>query len=265
MNLLSSLPELFNSSQSTKRTIVPKLTLFAPWVHQSISSVASLQAAALLPNPLLDHWDTICGFMASGSGATALGASSGALSSVSSFLTFPSSFSHSLAKQKIRENEEEEQKCQDACGHGIVLKKALGEAVMRFVFAENTQGGNDEARLCLKSVSPPISCDWGACESYPLFISRLQDMFPATPVSEAEAEAQGGVRQKLKVSLVFAGTDAMIGSKGRTYLEKCWATEKVGQGIIVDVKVVEGTNHDSVVDPIFGAMGDMLRDAKRGE
>lgn len=139
----------------------------------------------------------------------------------------------------------------------MAQKKALDAQVMRCLFAESTKGGNDEARLCLKSV-PRAS--WDAAESYPALVAALNRAHSA---AAQNAEADGAVsRETLKVKLVFGETDAMIGVKGRRYFEECWAEEKVGAGIEVEVAEIKGGDHDSVVDPLLGVIGEMMRDAK---
>jgi hypothetical protein len=81
-------------------------------------------------------------------------ASSGLFNSVSSFLAVHSS---QTKAEKERLREELEKKCEETCGFGLEMKDTLDKLVMQYVFAELTKGGNDEARLCLRSVP---GCSW---------------------------------------------------------------------------------------------------------
>src|SRR6202022_4083232 len=118
---------------------------------------------------------------------------------------------------------------------------------------ENAKGGNDEARLCLKSVE---GCNWDACENYPALIEKLKLFWE-------ERVQENGRRGKLRVKIVFAGEDAMIGKKGRRYFEECWMEEKCGGGIEVEIVEQEDGDHESTCDPSRGIIGDMFAAAQK--
>lgn len=114
----------------------------------------------------------------------------------------------------------------------------------KYMFAESMAGGNDEARLCLKSNGEGLV---GVCENYERYVEVLRDQ-------EKNRMGQDG-EPKLKVSLHFAESDALIGKGGKEYFEKCWKQEGVGE--VIEVRSTEhaGTNHESVlVDFKMGAL-----------
>lgn len=66
------------------------------------------------------------------------------------------------------------------------------------------------------------------------------------------------------MKVVFAEEDAMIGKKGRKYFQDCWTQENCGRGIEIRYVEGEGTDHDSVVEPSKGAVGELFSVAKYG-
>lgn len=160
-----------------------------------------------------------------------LGASSGAITSFSSI------FSSNVAREESKE--EEERKCLAGFGVKTDVKTEIDKLIFKYIFAENAKGGNDEARLCLKSVE---GCSWDACEDYQVLVEKLK-LFWEERVSGNEG------RGKLRVKIVFAEEDAMIGEKGRRYFEECWAKEKCGEGIEVELVEQKDGDHESTYDP----------------
>jgi hypothetical protein len=46
------------------------------------------------------------------------------------------------------------------------------------------------------------------------------------------------------------------------YFKNCWKEESCGKGIVVEVQKIEGADHDSIADPIQGAIGEMFAEVK---
>jgi hypothetical protein len=147
--------------------------------------------------------------------------------------------------KKIDE-EEEERKCREHFGMELSVKKEVERLVFKYAFEENTKGVNDEARLCLKSAE---GTGWDAAESYPELVGNLKVVW--------EEKARNG-SAKLKVKIVFAEEDVMIGVKGRKYFEDCWMQEKCGDGIEVECEEAKGTDHESVLDLSKGVLGEIF-------
>jgi hypothetical protein len=173
-----------------------------------------------------------------------LGTSAGAFSSMAGFWK---------SKEGVRvSREEEETRCREECGMSADVKKELEKLTMKYVFAENTKGANDEARLCLKSTD---GCDWGACENYPEFVRDLKESW--------EKKVDGG-EGKLKVRIIMPEGDAMVGEKGKEYFKECWTQEKCGGGIEVGCVEIKGGDHDNVLNPEKGVLGPIFKAAKGG-
>jgi len=126
---------------------------------------------------------------------------------------------------------DEERECEEAYGFSLAVKEELTKLGFEYLFAENTKGGNDEARLCLKSVKG--ECDYDECEDYFEFIDQLAEVWKSR-VEEGSP--------KLKVKILFAQDGVMIGVQGRKYFQDCWAQERCGAGIDVECVVTEAGN-----------------------
>ncbi|TVY48735.1 hypothetical protein LOCC1_G002323 [Lachnellula occidentalis] len=239
LNLLAAHPDLLSPSK-------PSLTLFAPWVHQSLSSNTSLTVAAVLPNYLFNHWSALTGFMINTAVPTvgaSVGVSSGAISSLTGLFK-----DNSQPKQK---DIDADKRCLEFCGMDSKATSELNNFAMKCAFAEETKGANDEARLCLKSVSG--ECSWDAAESLPELVQNLKVAWEKR-VEEGE--------NRLRLRLVFAEEDAMIGEKGRLYFEDCWAEGKGESGIEVQSTKALGTNHDTLVDCTKEWLREMMESVK---
>ena len=148
------------------------------------------------------------------------------------------------------------ERCKEGFGFDTEVKKEIDRLIFKYAWAEYATGGNEEARLCLKSVN---GSDWDACEDYLKMVENLKSAW------EKRVEEKNG-EGKLQVRIVFAGEDVMTGVKGKKYFEECWTEEKCGKGINVKCVQPEGTDHDSVVDPSNGVMREIfatLRESRR--
>ena len=121
--------------------------------------------------------------------------------------------------------------------------------------AENTKGLNDETRLCLKK-----GVTWGECEDFDEYIKNL-----------AAREEQGVAGAKLRVKILFAQQDSMIGQRGRQYMEECWERNcrtETGQAFDVLVKTVDDTDHDGLpgkLNVLEEILGDVLGEVQVAE
>jgi len=220
-----------------------------------------LLAASKLPDFMLNHWSMLTGFMIN-SLLPGLATSSRAFAAVGSWFSsstgsLGSSISATTTTRESQVTEEavqafEERRCYEAFGISPAVKAELDKLVMRYAFAEECSGGNDEARLCLKSLS---SISWGALESYPSYITALKEVWE-------KRVREGGA--KLTVRVLLAEEDAMIGEKGEKYLQDCWTKSNVGEGVDVEVITLDATDHDSVLDPMKGAIAEYYKAVKEG-
>ena len=176
------------------------------------------------------------------SAAPAFGASSGVLSSFTNIFT---------AKEEAGGVLEREKTCKEILGINLQDKDSLEKLIMKYAFAETNTGANDEARLCLKSVAN--SCSWLACDDYPTLFHDL---------TQTWNEKVGKGEKALQLKVFFAEEDMMIGVMGKKYFEDCWKREEGGKGIVVEFVETRGTDHDGVLDPVRGFIGEMFGFAK---
>lgn len=121
--------------------------------------------------------------------------------------------------------------------------------------AEDTRGLNDETRLCLKK-----GVTWDECEDFDEFVKRL-----------AAREDQGTAGGKLRVKILFAQQDSMIGQRGRQYMMECWERNcrtETGQAFDVIAKTVDDTDHDGVpgrLNVLEEILGDVLGEVEVAE
>jgi len=241
LNLLHSHRELLSPSH-------PQITLMSPWVHQSHTSVSFLVAAANLPNPLMNYWNDINGLVWN-SASPSFASSSGALSALSGWFS-----STSTKAEKGQKESEREEEIRGAYGMSGAVKSEVERLTGKYVFEESTRGVNDEARLCLKST---VGTDWLACEDYVEYVEELKEFW------EKKVAGKGG-EAKLRVKIVLAEDDLMVGEKGKKYFQDVWTQEKCGQGIDVQCLQLEKTDHDSVTSADKGYLKEMFAAATEG-
>lgn len=100
--------------------------------------------------------------------------------------------------------------------------------------------------------------DWGVYSSLPSCIDLLRSTY--TPQS-----LDGSSTPTLTLRAYFAESDALIGKGGQKYFEKCWKEGNVeGEGTVrFEAKIVEGTDHDSIVLAEKGVLEQVFREVRR--
>lgn len=237
LNLIAHHPDLLYPAN-------PILTLFSPWVHQSISGDTTLKLAAALPDSLLNNWNSIVGGVVT-MGIPSFQASSTVFGNITNLFKDD--------QKQARSRESEEKLARENYGVSSAVQTAVAKNIGKFLFEENTSGGNDEARLCLRN-GPGTS--WDRCEVYPTFVLKLK-------VEWEERLKQTG--QRLQLDVVFGeGSDSMIGTKGMNYFKECIKQENCGEGIEVKISEIAGAGHDTVIDPGFSPMRELLDKVRAG-
>ncbi|KAK9244340.1 Alpha/Beta hydrolase protein [Lipomyces tetrasporus] len=236
LNLISRKPEILSSTN-------PSVTLFSPWVHQSHTSVSFLTLASMLPDSTLNQWDSILQFCIRRANPV-FEASSSAFSPLTSI------FASTNATAKKEKQEEEARRCLQGFGIPLEVKEANLKSTFRRIFAEETKGVNDEARLCLKSTK---GTNWLACEDYKEYVRELGREWQGRITDAAS---------KLKVDIVLPEKDIMVGEKGMRYFEDCWESEAFGQGIEVSCVRVKGADHETTIHPANETIARMFERAK---
>lgn len=221
----------------TSSPILPTLTnqssSIAPWVGVEHSGVTSLLAAQMLPNLALGYVDTV-----SRSLSTYVGPA------IDSSLGFLGSWFASSAEPDPKV-QEKRQYWQKEYGVSPEFLDEVFAATVQDGFQENAEGLNDEARLCLRRGG-----SWGECDDYEQFVKKLEEL-----------ESSRKHDARLLVKIVFAEADAMIGERGKQYMETCWkriADKTEDAPFDVIIQTIEGTDHDGVAGKMSVA-DDILR------
>lgn len=115
--------------------------------------------------------------------------------------------------------------------------KAIDKLSMKYKFAEDTSGVNDEAKLCLRKCQ---DADWGRAQDYAACIRSIIQ-------NERTFQQQHPGRAKLKVEAFFSGSDIMSGKRGQEYFEQCWQQDEFRESVEFTTRTYPEANHDSVI------------------
>ncbi|KAJ3482550.1 hypothetical protein NLG97_g7539 [Lecanicillium saksenae] len=228
---------LLNTLASCRRILSPTrpyAVLFSPFVDIKHSGVKLLQAAQLIPNAAIGYFDTLTKSLDAYVGPV-VGSSISIMDK-----WFSSEEQPNPARAATRARWENEY------GVSSEFLNNIGEACFRAGMAENSEGLNDETRLCLKK-----GCTWDACDDYDELVKTLtaREVAAASPA-------------RLRVKILFAQQDAMIGERGARYMKDCWERNcgpETGRVIDLCTKTVDGTDHDSLCTKLV-ALEEVMRD-----
>ena len=200
------------------------LSFGAPWVDNEHSKVTLMNLASKLPVTLIDSWHNVMGFVAQ-TIQPAVAWSGGVSSAVSGIFqtsTDPSQSDAALAKKY---------------GTSGDVAKQIEKTATKYFFAEDTRGGTEEAKLCLKKGGSNL---WLVCEDYKKYV---QDLL----TKEKERSSTDSTRRLLKMRVFYAESDMMIGEGGKQYFEECWKQSALSEHVAFESETLPGTNHETVI------------------
>ncbi|KAK7940772.1 uncharacterized protein PG986_013159 [Apiospora aurea] len=207
----------------------PFVALFAPFVHPTHSGLVSLKMAQWLPVRAFSAWHHIPRLVVTK--AQPAFASSGAVLSKATNAI--------LGKADITNDEGHSSSRRLAKKYGMDggLQEELDELIPKTMFEGQTVGADSEVLQCLKKGA---SGTWGKCDDYPTFIRDLAELERSRGLGEG--------RPRIKIRVYFAETDALIGKRGQSYFEECWAGKDGEFEDCIDfaAESVDKTDHDSV-------------------
>ncbi|KAG9192867.1 hypothetical protein G6011_11601 [Alternaria panax] len=240
MNFILAYPHLLNPEH-------PYVAFFAPWVHYSHSKMTHLQATELLPASWIGKFGSIGKFVNQNivpvvglSGAFVKGISA-PLSHSGSTTTAPDAGAGELAdgpRDVVQDIALDDPKAVDE----------LREHITKFVFAENVDGVSADTRLLLKRSVPwctPI-VEWRDLDDAVQLLSRT--------ISEDDRLVSS--RKIWSIDCFHGEHDQLVGDKGRDWFDAIWTPS---QSYEYRPVVIEGTEHDFLMDPVFGASEQWLR------
>ncbi|KAI9753265.1 MAG: hypothetical protein M4579_005238 [Chaenotheca gracillima] len=265
----------------------PYVALTVPWVTPAHSGVALMSAASMLPVSWTGNLHNVIRGVNNNIGPI-FNFSSGLYGKITNMSSIPaSSPSTSDAADGTGngttngENVGEEQQDEDDERSKSEKKKqsdAISSFVMKCAFAENMEGGSQDALLCLQKNPDPTTTNadninssspqkslWGTWTDYadviPVLAAQESQLLPLNPTNNNEGA------KKMLIQAFYASSDRMIGKKGGEYVDKCWK-EKGDEQFEYESTVVEGADHDSIVSEEIGVLDTILKTAAerfRGE
>lgn len=244
INFLLLHPELLHPER-------PYAAFWAPWVSPVHSGVRHLQAAGLLPASVIGKFSGLASFV-NRSVVPALGLSSGLSSAVSSSLksSTPARGASGMPLVAPRGDIEAPSEA-DVCALDLndpAVVKDLRSLLPTFLFAESIDGAGQDAQLCLrKPRSIPWSTPTQLWEDIDDAVRRLNDVIAF----------QSHLGRRWTVDTFHAETDVMVGEKGQIWFDGCWQSDRTGANegdrIMYRSQVVGSSDHDFILDPVFGA------------
>lgn len=218
----------------------PRVTFLAPWVYPDDSG--SMNVLTWLPRSGPANFDKWVRLLHN---------------YVAPMIGFSSAASGFLVSDAM-ENRERDLSASEISGDGGSHDKAHEDAkwikeastlIMKYIVSEDISGSSDEATLLLRKSKPILR--WGG--------DSWVDYGQATKLIAAE---YSDVRE-LDVSVFHAATDILNGPGGAVYFDRCWEDLSKMPGNVkvkYSSKQCQGTNHDSIVDPLKGPLRTWLLD-----
>ncbi|KAJ4993327.1 hypothetical protein SVAN01_01302 [Stagonosporopsis vannaccii] len=249
LNTLLAYPQLLHPQQ-------PYAAFFAPWVHPEHTGIRHLQAAEMLPAGVIGKFSSLAQFV-NGSITPLAGASAGLSNILAKGIAASQSQSMAPEAQRLSGRRVHERSNETDLPIGIDLNdagtiKELRNLIPTFLFAEGVDGAGQDAQLCLRK---PRSIPW--CTP-PKHWNDLDDAVHQLEniISEESIRHEGG--RVWHIDAFHAETDSMVGKKGQAWFNGCWNRDEaanLGPSGAVDYRsqTVKRSDHDFILDPIFGA------------
>ena len=138
------------------------------------------------------------------------------------------------------------------------------KAAMKYLFAENTDGGAAEAMLCLKR----SDSSWGLIEDYEDAMDKIIANEQERNLRDVDGTAGNGdlavQRAKLLVHVFFPETDMFIGQKGKDWLDDLWVRKRdSSEAFDYQSEVIEGADHDSIAEMRTGVIDWIFAQVRR--
>tara|TARA_R110002003_G_scaffold290_6_gene18570 strand:+ start:6127 stop:7035 length:909 start_codon:yes stop_codon:yes gene_type:complete len=264
LNIMLTYPHLLHPEH-------PYVCFFAPWVHPTHSKMTQMQATAMLPAPMIGQFASVAKFV-NGNVIPVVGLSGSLVHGVmGSWRSAPGPVP--LTPTTTRSRAPSINSYDNYSGPDLdnpVVVEELRKYITKFLFAESMDGISADAQLFMKK---PRSVPW--C-SPSLLWSDINYAVPLlSKVIEQDARLDGHNRTWV-IDAFHAESDNMVGDRGRQWFDNCWlpgrpSTSSGGRDSFDTVppsshesyeyrsKIVEGTDHNFLMDPAFGASELWLR------
>lgn len=235
----------------------PYVAFFAPWVHPNHTGIKHLQAAEMLPAGMIGQFSSLAKFV-NGSIMPLVGMSSGLSSTISAGVkaSLPQSIAPgaqplaAAAAHVDRPENGGDLGGIDLNDKGVV--EELRNLIPTFLFAEGVDGAGQDAQLCLRK---PRSVPWCTTSRH---WDDVDDAVRQFREVVGNINGQDVERRAWLINTFHAESDNMVGNKGQVWFDDCWngdeSTTSPAQYVLdYSSQVVKGSDHDFLLDPIFGA------------
>ena len=247
LNTLLMYPHLLNKER-------PYVAFFAPWVHPDHTGIRHLQAAGWLPAGLIGKLASVAKLV-NGSINHVTHMSTG-LSSITANGIKSSSLRSVAPKSPVALQEGASDECTTGVYNGqwdldldnSAVVNELRELIPTFLFAEQVDGVGQDAQMCLRR---PRTVPW--CSPI-IPWDDIDDAVRLLSKTLNEDERLSRHASLWSFSAFHAETDVMVGEKGRVWFDGCWGdrTDSL-RSYEYKSQVVQGADHDFILDPAFGA------------
>ncbi|MCJ1338675.1 hypothetical protein MMC09_003964 [Bachmanniomyces sp. S44760] len=208
----------------------PYVALLAPWVHPSKSKKTAMTLSNIFPKGAISSFGSVSKFVST---------------NVMPVATFSGGILNSVMRSKSKDSASK-----PSDPETDAFNSATISLVMKYLFAENVEGGGQEALLCLKRGSKNL---WGTWEDYDELVPML-----AKQETDLISKHRPGTAEKLKVQAYFAENDMMIGKKGSAWFDECWKITNISECISYTSKTVPDSTHDDILELDQGIMNEVF-------
>jgi hypothetical protein len=222
----------------------PYVCFFAPWVHPAHSRMLRLLATGLLPASLIGKFGAVGKFVTEN--IVPVVGLSGSLVTVVKASLLSSGPPPATVALTTRESSNGLPEClPDIDLDDVQVVDELRELITKFVFAENVEGVSQDARLFLKR-PVPWSINWDDFDDAVKLLSKVI----------SEDDRLTGSNRTWAIDCFHAENDQMVGEKGKQWFNDIWMSSQSYEYRSCDV---QGTDHNFLLDPAFGASEIWLR------
>ncbi|OAP64347.1 hypothetical protein AYL99_00319 [Fonsecaea erecta] len=216
----------------------PHIVMLSPWVHPEEGGALLMQITAMLP------LQVVAKFSSCARAVNRTFAFSSGLRGRS-----PSKLAPVVAPKSGEIND---QKLNEGSSERAVLTE-MEALIPKYMFAEDIEGSSDDVILFLrKHVHPVIATgDTGAVQG--------KDWLHCRTIADAVVEQEKRLNQStvdsenLHVDVLHSEKDILIRPSGSRHFDDCWTNAVSSSKITFNPKIIKGTSHDSILDPIHGA------------
>ncbi|KIW31066.1 uncharacterized protein PV07_02749 [Cladophialophora immunda] len=222
----------------------PHVVLLSPWVHPKEGGARLMQVAALLPLQAIGKFPSC---------ARAISRTFAFSSGLRGEFQSKSATAVATTTGEIDGRNNSENSFEKA------LLTEMEALVMKYMFAEDIQGSADDAILYLrKHVHTVITTgNTGTVQG--------KDWLDSRTLADAVVEQEKSLNhstidsEHLHVDALHSENDILIRPSGSRHFDDCWASAVSQSKVSFNSKIIKGVSHDSILDPIHGAIETWLQ------